>query len=367
MLINEVLQKSDIDLLKKEWSLLQQSDPNGYPKMDARGPIKYNPQRLAKLVGMDNHERFQDYTSSKPEIKNMVQSNMGNLRLLFHILAWGGISNRANNPMILYKKLKSDKTARTEVLKALRQIRSNELSNEQAFDLFQSLRKNGYLPGLGVSYFTKVLYFLRPNKGSYVLDQFTAKGMNYLHSQDSSYPEVRMGGDEGANFPANNLTGKEYEAYNKGIEKLSQDLKKHIKNIDPEKAEFLLFNPWGGQFRDKAGKYHSSRTDLKKENPNKFKYIQRAMKAKQDKEEQLKQQQIKNQNIQFKYRAEDLWKQEISNPNSLINQRFKTLSKENKLDFLDDYIDYISIALQQGKDTKTAAMQLLKDYQGISE
>lgn len=361
MLINEVLQKDDLNLLKTEWDILQQSDPNGNPKLDARGPQKYNPRRLAKLVGMNNPDRFQDFTSSKPEVKSMEQSDMGNLRLLFHILAWGGISNRANNPMILYKKLKSDKTARTQLLKALKQIRSGGISNADAFDLFQSMRKNGYLPGLGVSYFTKVLYFMRPNKGAYILDQFTAKGMNYLHSKDPSYPEIRMGGDEGANFPSNNLTGKEYEAYNKGIERLTTDLQQHIKEIGPEQAEFLLFNPWGGGFRDKAGEYHSSRTDLKKDSTNKYKYIQRARKAQQE-----KQPQPTNTLAGYMTQAQSLWNQHMEQ-NTKVAQKFRSLSSDTKLDFQQEFIDDVASALRNNETPNAAIVQLLQNYNNISE
>lgn len=366
MRIDEVLQQDDLDLLKAEWQILQQSDPNGNPKMDARGPKKYNPRRLASLVGMPNAERFQDYTSSKPEVKSMAQNDaMSNLRLLFYILAWGGISNRANNPMILHKKLKTDKVARTQVLKALQKIRSNELSNEQAFDLIQSLRKEGYLPGLGVSYFTKVLYFMRPNKGAYILDQFTAKGMNYLHSKDPSYPEIRMGGDEGANFPANNLTGKEYEAYNKGIKQLSTDLQQQIQEIGPEEAEFLLFNPWGGGFREKAGQYHSGRTDLKKDSTNKYKYIQRSRQSQQEKPAQQTQHNV--QNAQYELKAQDMWKQAMAIPNSPVAQKFRSLSPETKRDFVDEYVTYVSDALKAGANVQNAIAKLLKDYQDISE
>ena len=360
MLINEVIDKQDQKLLKAEWQMLQQSDPLGNKYMDARGPAKYNPSRLASIAGMNNPQNYPTTTNSKPEVKSMVtDKSNSSLKLLFYVMAWGGMVNRANNPKLLYKKLKTDKNARRIVNDALNDIRYGSLSNAEAFDLIQNLRKQGYLPGLGVSFFTKVLYFLRPGKNAFILDQFTAKGMNYLHSKDpKSYPQIDMDND----FPANNLTGTDYEAYNKGLHQLSMDLKKSVGNLSDEDAEFLLFNPFGGQFRPVADKYHDSRTDLKKKDPGRFKYIQRSMQAKQEKE--LAQQQ--SQLSQSSGQAQDLWNKHMT-ANGAVAAKFRSLSPDTKEDFQTEFIDDVAEALRNGSDANQSIQQLLRNYQTISE
>jgi hypothetical protein len=357
MRIDEVIDKQDQKILKAEWNMLQQSDPLGNKYMDARGPSKYNPSRLASIAGMNNPENYPTTTNSKPEVKAMVADKTNSsLKLLFYIMAWGGMVNRANNPKLLYRKLKTDKEARRIVNDALNEIRFGSLSNSQAFDLLQGLRKQGALPGLGVSFFTKVLYFLRPGKNAFILDQFTAKGMNYLHSKDPAhYPQIDMDND----FPANNLTGTDYDAYNKGLRQLSMDLKKSVGNLSDEDAEFLLFNPYGGQFRPVADKYHASRTDLKKKDPNRFKYIQRATQSKQDTEQQ-------SQLSLSSGQAQELWNKHMM-ANSTVAAKFRSLSPDTKQDFQTEFIDDVAEALRNGSNANSAIQNLLNNYQNISE
>ena len=364
MRINEVIDKQDLKLLKLEWNILQTSDPEGIPRMAAKGPPKYNPQRTAKVSGMPNYEKYPTVTSTKPEIKAMVADpKNSNLKLFFYILAWGGIVNRARNPQMLVRRLMTDKVARTELLKTLERIRRGNLTNAQAFDEFQRLRKNKTLQGVGVSYFTKVLYFLRPGQNSFILDQFTAKAMNYLHSKDPvNYPQIPMDGD----MPANNLTGQDYEAYIKGVAQVAKDVKKSIGQISPEEAEFLVFGAYGKKFRDASEKYHASRTDLKKPKDNKFRYIYRAQQAKQDKEQQAQQQAQQSQLSQTSGQAQSLWNQYMQTANP-VSQKYRSLSSDSKPDFQQEFIDDVAEALRKGVDPQVAIKQLLVNYSDITE
>lgn len=335
--------------------MLQKSDPDGIPLIAAKGAPRYNPQNTARVTGMPNYQQYSNITNTKPEVKAMVADRSNSsLKLMFYILSWGGIVNRANNPKILYKKLSTDKVARTEVAKALQLMRNGSISNTESFDLFQKLRKQGYLPGLGVSFFTKVIYFLRPGKGAFILDQWTAKAMNYLHSKDpSSYPQIAMD-DE---FPANNLTGRDYEAFNKGIKQVAIDVKKGLGNLSDEEAEFTIFGAHGKKFRPAVDAYHQSRTDLKKPKINKFRYIQRAQQAKQDKEQQIQQSQLS----QSSGKAEELWNSYMTS-NNVVSQKFRTLSSDLKMDFKQEFIDDVAEAYRNGQDPKLVINNVLKNY-----
>ena len=60
-------------------------------------------------------------------------------------------------------------------------LRKNKYSTRiKAFDAFQSERSKGNLPGLGIGYFTKLIFFLAPNLNGYIMDQWAGKSINLL-------------------------------------------------------------------------------------------------------------------------------------------------------------------------------------------
>ena len=90
MRISEVIDKQDQKLLKLEWDILQTSDPEGVPRMAAKGPARYNPQNTARVSKMPNFEKYPTVTSTKPEIKAMVADPKNSLlKLFFYILEIG--------------------------------------------------------------------------------------------------------------------------------------------------------------------------------------------------------------------------------------------------------------------------------------
>jgi hypothetical protein len=137
-------------------------------------------------------------------------------------------------------------------------------------------------------------------------------------------------------------------------------------NTWSETGVMVLFNPYGGQFRPVADKYHASRTDLKKKDPNRFKYIQRANQAKQDKEQQAQQQQQQSQMSQSSGHAQELWNKHMT-ANSAVAAKYRSLSPETKQDFQTEFIDDVAEALRNGTDANSAIQKLLQNYQGISE
>lgn len=355
MRLSEVIDKKDLRLLKLEWNILQTSDPEGIPRMAAKGPARYNPQNTARVSKMPNYEKYPTVTNTKPEIKAMVADpKNSNLKLFFYILAWGGIVNRARNPQMLVRRLMTDKVARRELIKTLELIRNGNLSNGDAFDAFQRLRRSKTLQGVGVSYFTKVLYFLRPGQHSFILDQFTAKAINYLHSKDpNSYPQIPMDGD----MPANNLTGRDYEAYIKGVMQVAKDVKRSIGNISPEEAEFLVFGAHGKKFRDAAQQYHQSRTDIKKPKDNKFRYIYRAQQAKQEQPKP----QDRSELTQSVGKAQQYWNEHMKT-NNVVSERFRMLPPDLKQDFQQEFIDDVAEGIRNGSDLGLVVMNVLNNY-----
>lgn len=342
----EMIEPDDKALLKIEWDILHTSDPNGTLYMDAPSPASRNPQRLARVSGMPNYQSYSDKPHNKRDVQSLVKDKKNSsLKLFFYIMAWGGMVNRANNPQMLYKKLLQDKPARVAFIKALDTIRYKNISNAQAFDLIQSLRDTGYLPGLGVSFFTKVLYFLRPGKNAFILDQFTIKAINYLNSKDPvNYPKLAMTGD----MPSSNLKGTDYEAYNKAIKQVAIDLKQELGDMTPEEAEFTIFGAFGNAFRPQVDKWFKGQKDNKQ--------IRQPKQTKQNPVTQPT-----NQLAQYNTQAQSLWNKHIQS-NTIVAKTFKNLQGMDKQDFMQEFLDDVSEALMNQSDVNQAIHNVVSNY-----
>lgn len=345
----EMIEPDDKALLKIEWDVLHTSDPNGTLYMDAPSPQSRNPQRLARVAGMPNSERFSSQPDNKRDVQAMVRDRKNSsLKLFFYIMAWGGMVNRARNPQMLYRKLQSDKQARVAFIRVLDTIRFGNVSNAQAFDLIQGLRDTGYLPGLGVSFFTKVLYFLRPGKDAFILDQFTAKAINYLNSKDpQNYPRLAMTGD----MPASGLTGRDYEAYNQAIKQVAIDLKEELGDMTPEEAEFTIFGAFGNAFRPQVDKWFGSQQGQS----------QPRQPRTQRQAQPVQQQQPTNQLAQYASQAQSLWNKHIQS-GTVVAQTFRKLQGDEKQDFMQEFVDDVAEALKNGTDPNQAIKTVVSNY-----
>ena len=96
-----------------------------------------------------------------------------NLNVGIAILSWGGM--RRDHGRILF----NNNFSSLNIL--ITNLRKNKYSTRiKAFDAFQSERSKGNLPGLGIGYFTKLIFFLAPNLNGYIMDQWAGKSINLL-------------------------------------------------------------------------------------------------------------------------------------------------------------------------------------------
>ena len=151
------------------------------------------------------------------------------------VMAWGrrGVDSR-NYRLSLDQ---SSRSALIEVLTYLRNSRQNRLAD---FDAMQRAARG--IPGLGISFYTKLLFFFRQEADAYILDQFTAKSATLLFDQcrivltSSGYPAPD-------NFPA------AYEWFCASAEFLARE-----KTASPawtgERIEQAMFDIRGGSWRN---------------------------------------------------------------------------------------------------------------------
>lgn len=117
-------------------------------------------------------------------------------------------------------------------------IQELQTSVQSRSDDFQRAKELiGPVPGIGISYFTKLLYLCRPSADAYILDQWTAKSLDVL-MQDSPIKLASWGG------PAAATAREAYEKYCLAIEEIAKLLGQ---DWNGEQAEAALFDkPRGG-------------------------------------------------------------------------------------------------------------------------
>ena len=97
-----------------------------------------------------------------------------------------------------------------------------------------------HLAGLGVAYFTKLLFFLRPVRDAYIMDKWTGKSINLLFLGENT---VKFDND----VVSNRNTERNYQQFCERIEFLAKKLA-----VKPEEAERRIFSNGGrnaGQWR----------------------------------------------------------------------------------------------------------------------
>jgi hypothetical protein len=138
-------------------------------------------------------------------------------------MAWGGQG-------IFKKKHATDPWGTRERLQDhLKHLREGNLTRARAYDLFLG---NGRIPGLGPSFFTKLLYFFSPQPNFYIMDQWTAKSVILLTDE----PIVKMSGD----LPSAENSGDDYERFCRQIDTIADEL-----DCTGEIAEERMFSAGG--------------------------------------------------------------------------------------------------------------------------
>jgi hypothetical protein len=133
------------------------------------------------------------YPKSASEIESFVA-----------VMAWGEMSIRNGRHALRLKR---------KVLDLVHEIRDSNSDRAADYERFYEARarKDGSLKGIGPAYYTKLLFFLRPDQKSYILDQWTAKSIHVL-TGSCDFPKVqRLQKDQTRVSDA--VTPEDYEKY----------------------------------------------------------------------------------------------------------------------------------------------------------
>lgn len=116
------------------------------------------PEFGPKLGRIDRQELFKNLQTLSCEQSFIAISAWGSMRVSNGRYAWEARKDWA------------------PVLKSLEDCKSRA----EAYTKMKCLRAQGSLRGVGPAYFTKLIFFLRPDLNAYIMDQWTAKSINLL-------------------------------------------------------------------------------------------------------------------------------------------------------------------------------------------
>lgn len=140
------------------------------------------------------------------------------------VMSWGGM--RPRNGRLAWKD-------QEKWLPIVEQLRNGRLSRRDAYERFAGAR----IGGLGPAFFTKLIFFLRPDADGYILDQWTGKSISILY--DSG--RVKFDG----NYLSRRTSADDYEFFCKLIELTSR-----YAGNSPNETEDRLFSRSNSEWRN---------------------------------------------------------------------------------------------------------------------
>jgi hypothetical protein len=159
-----------------------------------------------------------------------AQSDVEAQDIFIAVCAWGGM--RVNNGRRAWPR--ADKWG-----PVIGELKSDCRNRREAYRLFYSHRAKKSLPGVGPAYFTKLIFFVRPSLGGYIMDQWTARSINLLYGNT-----IRLYGNT-TRFTNGQYVGENdpeiYEDFCRKIDDVGERLR-----LPHDEAERALFS-FGGK------------------------------------------------------------------------------------------------------------------------
>jgi hypothetical protein len=167
-------------------------------------------------------------------------------------MAWGGRGLMSRNYRLSLRKETAEK-----LVSVLTTLRVADKALKEDFNIIQQAAEE--IKGLGISFYTKLLFFLRRDEDAYILDQFTAKSAQLLFNP----PPVRL---TSQGYPLSDKRPEEYEDFCRRVEELSSNLQQMNVGWTPEKVEQAMFDIRGGSWRKYLRSHFPPKAALRKSN-----------------------------------------------------------------------------------------------------
>lgn len=222
-----------------------------------QGPVGNSPSRYAQELGEPYPQQWREYARSigqrpnnpidRETVRRIGRDPTLDPRLLYAvIMAWGGQRMDHFRRSIAAERLP----------RIIEDLRESNRSRLEDFERVQEQAEG--IPGLGLAFYTKLLWFLRPALDALILDQWTAKGVLFLGMGNT----VRLrpyNATNGYAAPDSATTGQEYEAFCQRMEDLPAQLWGDAVVCDPSAGETAVFDAPRGRWRSFVSAHFKNR------------------------------------------------------------------------------------------------------------
>ena len=244
---------------------------------DGDGEGTDDPPELPQTTHLENFKRCHPKPPKQRAIGRPAQSYLNEInRVCGTSLVWPGNFNQGKldradvhkicrdhtiDPLVVYAAIMAwgsrdfsnfwktlEQPFRGRLIKLIEDLRTSSRSRSADFAYAQNAAAG--IDGLGISYFTKLLFFLRPANDAYILDQFTAKSSLLLFEDCPIRIQQKM--------PHPRTTADDYEWFCQQIEKLAENLGPKT-NWPGDVVESAMFDSRWGVWRAYL-KVHFART-----------------------------------------------------------------------------------------------------------
>jgi hypothetical protein len=220
---------------------------NSFPNPPHQAAVGDSPQRYLKKLN-DLCELNLTWPQNHPEgrlersqLRLLCRDDQVDVLIAYAaVMAWGGGGRGVQ--LRNYRLSLEDESSRNALTQILNQIRGSEATRESDFEHMQNAANK--IKGLGISFYTKLLFFMRKKPDAYILDQYTAKSANLLFDRC----KVVLRDD----YPDQKTTPDTYEWFCHSVENLGSQCPQGWAaegNDKGEKVEQAMFDVHGGEWR----------------------------------------------------------------------------------------------------------------------
>lgn len=146
---------------------------------ESQKPIGKKPRDWYKSVTGDVSESLLGERLCRKTLRDFcADKNNSDEECIASVMSWGG--QRVGHGRMIFDAKNDQYRPIDAIAPIVASMRAGKETRTSAYEKFHQLRLDKKLKGMGIAYYTKLIYFCDPKHDGYILDQWLAKSVNLL-------------------------------------------------------------------------------------------------------------------------------------------------------------------------------------------